>query len=161
MEADPYRLDLLRDITEPERVSWWPPAPFWWCLIALLAIWLVYWIGMSTHRWFRNAYRRQALRELESIVARDPSWPTNLSALLKRVALVSFPRDQVASLSGQGWLLFLDQTCDKVNFREGPSRILGSASFDPDTERSSDADVAAVVSDVRKWILGHRVETAS
>ena len=46
----------------------------------------------------RNAYRREALRELEEADAAD------ISAILKRTALVAFPREQVASLSGAAWM---------------------------------------------------------
>jgi hypothetical protein len=166
MQVDPYGLDRLQDIVQQETVSWWPPAPFWYCLIALAATWLIYGTGVAVYRWVKNAYRREALRELERIVGQDPSWqsrldrswPTEVSTILKRVALVSFPREKVASLSGDPWLCFLTDTCDQVDFLKEPTRCLGSASFDPRVAKS-DADLDGVIRDAQAWIVGHRAET--
>jgi hypothetical protein len=50
-------LEQLRDIHLPQAVHWWPPAPGWWVVAALilaLTIWLV--------RFLQRRYRRQYFR---------------------------------------------------------------------------------------------------
>jgi hypothetical protein len=101
--GDPLSLENLHDIVVPDPVSWWPPATGWWVLLAavLVAVTLV---ALRIYRSRRaNAYRRAALRELETVGS-----PAQLLALLKRVALVTYPREMIASLSGAAWLEFLE-----------------------------------------------------
>ena len=149
-------------------VSWWPPAAAWWCLLALVATWMIFAVVAASFRYLRNAYRRQALRELDELansvsqpnqMVRDESWESNLSKLLKRVALVAFSREKVAALSGDKWLRFLDDTCDHVDFVHGPARVLGSVSYDPNLGHVGDADAEKIIHMARKWIHGHRAET--
>mgnify|MGYP001824665194 FL=1 len=64
---DPASLDRLRDIAEPSPVSWWPLAPGWWCLLAVLAITVILLVLRFYRQWKADAYRRAALRELESL----------------------------------------------------------------------------------------------
>jgi len=100
---------LLRDIHLPEPVSWWPPAPGWWLTTALIivvfagAFWLL-------RQWQRRRWRREALEELARLQQSATSYQQlqQLSALLRRVAMTCFPRQQVASLTGPAWLDFLD-----------------------------------------------------
>ncbi|MEM9659805.1 MAG: DUF4381 family protein, partial [Planctomycetota bacterium] len=40
MNTDPYSLDRLVDVIEPEPVAWWPPAVGWVLLILVAGIWL-------------------------------------------------------------------------------------------------------------------------
>ncbi|CAN5498985.1 DUF4381 domain-containing protein [soil metagenome] len=137
--SDPADLSNLRDIVVPPAVSFWPPAPGWWlvgaaCLVATgVAI-----AAVVRHR-RRNAYRREALRELESADVRD------ISAILKRAALAAFPREQVASLSGPAWLAFLDRT--------GGTRFEGTALASLPYGGSADRD--AVLAKARHWITHH------
>jgi hypothetical protein len=98
---DPADLSRLNDIVAPPPVPWWPPAPGWWLLgAALLAvIATLSWAALLHYR--RNAYRRAALAEIDAIgKVNDPASAAALSAVLKRVALVAYPRSDVASLTG-------------------------------------------------------------
>jgi hypothetical protein len=138
--SDPADLSNLRDIVVPPAVSFWPPAPGWWavgvaCLVAAgLAI------AVALRHWQRNAYRREALRALETAEGND------ISAILKRTALVAFPREQVASLSGPAWLAFLDRTGGTAFSNTGLLALTYGGT----------ADRAAVVAQARRWIERHR-----
>jgi hypothetical protein len=103
---DPESLDL-RDVHLPEPPPWWPPAPGWWLLFALvllagLAAWL-YW-----QRYRAERPRRMALAELDAVARRCADEPqrlaSELSIWLRRVALTLQPRIDVAGLTGQDWL---------------------------------------------------------
>jgi len=136
--------DQMHDIVMPTPVSWWPLAPGWWVVMLILAIGIL-WLGIVIYRrWKQQAHRRAALREL------DHTPPHELSALLKRVCLSEFPRDQVASLSGQSWLEFLDQTGNTDTFTRGNGRYLLDLSYNPNSTAPG-----GVAQAVRQWLL-HR-----
>ncbi len=116
--ADP--LAALRDIQAPEPISWWPLAPGWWLLAALLLALLV-WLGMSL--WRANRRRREfvaqqqwlmaELNRIEQQAKRQPREAlSQLSQLLRRCALkmqaTGFESEQpVAGLHGDDWLNWL------------------------------------------------------
>lgn len=106
MNTDPASLENLRDIAVPPPVSWWPPAPGWWVVLATLGV-----VGLALGwrawlAWKKNAYRRQALRELGRAAT-----PQEIAEILKRTALAAFPRSNVASLSGDAWCSWLGSSC--------------------------------------------------
>jgi hypothetical protein len=150
MPSDAASLDNLRDIVAPPPVSWWPPAPGWWFLMALacaFGAWLVYRIWKTRRA---NAYRRAALRELGAAAR-----PEDVAEILKRTALAAYSRSDVAALSGDAWLRFLDATGKTSEFTRGPGRILIDAVYRatpvPDAEKSS------LVALCREWIREHEV----
>lgn len=109
-------LPLPHDIIEPAPIGWWPLAPGWWLVMALLLITL----GIAV-RWYWRRQRalaplRQATRELQHIRTQwqqqqDARASTAaLSALLKRVARHYYPHDEVAALTGARWQDFLIRT---------------------------------------------------
>ena len=139
-------LEQLRDIHLPPAVSWWPPAPGWWLLAAImmllgaLAVWL-----FQRHR--RDRWRRAALREWQRL---HEDWTAGaidgvgaarrLSVLLRRVALARFPRQQVAALTGEDWLAFLDSAlAEQKPFSSGPGRALLEAPYAARAEIDSEA----------------------
>lgn len=102
--------EQLRDIHLPAPVSWWPPAPGWWFVAALLLFLAAvgYWL---LRRWRRQRWRREALEELARLrqSAATSRQLAQLSMLLRRVAVTCFPRQDVASLTGPEWLAFLER----------------------------------------------------
>lgn len=105
MSDDPGSLQNLQDIVEAPRVAWWPLAPGWWIVLAVViaaALALSVW---SLLRWRQNAYRRQALRELRSATS-----SLHVAQLLKRTALAKYGRTDVAALSGEQWVRWLERT---------------------------------------------------
>ncbi len=138
--SDPADLSNLRDIVVPPAVSFWPPAPGWWVVGAACAVAAGFAIAAALRYWRRNAYRREALRALETAEASD------ISAILKRAALAAFPREQVASLNGAAWLAFLDRT--------GGTAFANTALLALTYGGSGDRD--AVVAQARRWIGSHR-----
>ncbi len=111
--ADP--LAQLRDIHLPEPVSAWPPGPGWWVLAGLLVLTLLALAFWLWRRHQQNAWRRSAHTALSEAHSNwqengDPDgYLQHANVILKRAALVRFPREDVASLSCERWDAFLDR----------------------------------------------------
>lgn len=54
----------LRDVHLPPEVSWWPPAPIWWFIAAILTGLLSYGIYCFVRYQVGNRYKRTATNEL-------------------------------------------------------------------------------------------------
>jgi hypothetical protein len=156
--AGPDPLAGLRAYRLPEAVSWWPPAPGWWLLttlVLLLAAAAAWW-------WLRKrrcqARYRAAMAEVTSIRARyavdgDATMLVrDLSKLLRRYALAMHPRRDVAALTGEDWLRFLDANGGGREFVDGVGRQLIDAPYRPV------GDIAAepLIDLVAAWLRSHR-----
>lgn len=138
----------LRDIHLPDPVGWWPPAPGWWLLTALILLLVGGFLGLR-RRYRHRRYRRLALRELERLEQLPPAeLAAGLSRLLRRAALCHFPRGECAGLSGEAWLAFLDRPFADNPFSEGAGRCLLEAPYRPATE----IDSRALIELARRWI---------
>ena len=126
---DPSEIPL-RDLHLPEPVGWWPPAPGWW-LLAALVLAALGWLSLRAYRaWRRARPRRVALRELErlhrayAIDGDTLRLGRDLSALVRRAMLAYAPRQAVAGLTGDEWLGWLDRGLPEPMFTSGPGRSL-------------------------------------
>jgi uncharacterized protein DUF4381 len=145
----------LRDIHLPAAPAFWPPAPGWWLVAAVLLAMLA-WLTRVTLRRYRIRRRRQrvlsALANLEQQLTseRTPDALAQISVLLRRLALMRFPRQQVAALTGSAWLRFLDESGGNGGFADGPGRVLATGPY----QRSlpSELDASALVALVRTWV---------
>ncbi len=110
-------LAQLQPLRQPDVIGWWPPAPGWWIVVAVLLAGLLLLGWRLLRRYRANAYRRRALAGLEALhrqLGEDGdtrAFVVNTNALLKSVALQAYPRRQVAAASGANWLAFLRETC--------------------------------------------------
>ena len=139
--------DLLIAPEAPAAVSMWPQTVGWvWALGVLVIL-----VGIAVWKWVAwrraTAYRRAALAALAA--AGDD--PAAIADILRRTALVGFPRAQVAGLHGAGWLGFLDKTGSNTGFSgsdAGQALIMA-----PYTPQSPDARLPALAAE---WIKSHR-----
>jgi hypothetical protein len=156
MNADPGSLENLHDLVMPVPVPWWPPAPGWIIVSGALVMVLGWWLVCAIRHWQSNSYRREALVLLGKIDGRGAELPI----LIKRVALSAYPRERVASLTGEQWLAFLDQTAHTDAFTTGAGRWLARLAYEPQLSASlSTADLNGLRMAVRDWILRHQPET--
>jgi hypothetical protein len=156
--ADP--LAQLHPLREPPDPGWWPPAPGWWLLAALvlLALLALAWLLWRHHR--QRRYRREAIARLEALHAEctanpDMDFGASCNRLLKSVALRSFPRRQVASLSGEAWIAFLNDTAPGS---EGPlfeAAFAGHLYRPVQAPEPGGAGHDSLYRAARKWIRRH------
>ena len=145
--ADPADLSNLRDLALPPEVPLWPPAPGWWIVAAAGVTAFAILAVAAVARYRRNAYRREALHQLDTV---DPG---GISALLKRTALAAWPREQVAALSGAAWLTFLDRTGRTNAFTVGAGRQIEALAFGGAVDAPA-ADAARAAA--KAWVRAHR-----
>lgn len=143
----------LRDIHLPASIGWWPPA-YGWIILGVLALLLLLGLaGFLIHYVINNRAKRQALRLLETY--RDvylkqmnaQLTSARISELLKRVALVYYPREKIASLSGEAWIAFLNQTSKRLDFHS-VSVLLLECPYKP----SADQDLLPLFHLAQQWI---------
>ena len=150
----------LRDLHLPEAISWWPLAPGWWVVISLALLALGYLLRIWLRRRARGAARRYAMQQLKALVQEYEQhkdlviFGSKVSALLRRTMLAYAPRQDVAGLTGDDWLDWLDQGLAQPVFANGPGRqILDLPYRDPNSELPA-ADIDRLVTAIR-----HRVAT--
>ena len=164
-ETDPGSLDRLHDIVVPDPVGWLPLAPGWIALLGIAALILCALGWRARLRYRATAYRRAALTELSMLQERAQSASDKqqivgqLAALLKRVALAAYSRSDVASLSGDRWLEFLDKTGGTSTFRRGPGRSLCDLAYSARAcEAAHATEIDALFGCARHWIRDHERE---
>ena len=152
---DPEQLPL-RELHLPEVIGWWPLAPGWWFLIALAVLGLGYLLYKAFLKWRWNAARRMALRELARVQGEYQSGldavtlATELSELLRRTMLAYARRDEVAGLTGERWLQWLDHGLDDAPFSSGSGQVLESLPYQSREQIEDDVDVDGLIKAVRQ-----------
>ncbi len=116
-------LQQLHDIHLPHAIGFWPIAPGWWVLFLLLVI--IFSVAAFYLNLFLKAYRlkKAYLLELDEIKKQFKQHQNSrlalekLTQLLKSFALIRYPRQTVASLHGQAWYDFLQQTAPNLDLK--------------------------------------------
>jgi len=146
-------LNLMHGLVMPEPVAWLPQTAGWWIVIGWLSAVVLLSGWKVTRRRLRNRYRRDALAELKAIDTSSGLAPAEsaqrIAALLKRTALVAYPRQEVASLFGKDWAQFLSESANNDKQIADVADRLASASYRPD------ADGRALSQPARRWIRLH------
>jgi hypothetical protein len=117
--------------------------------MAVLAI-AVFVVAFRVWRaWRANAYRRAALHELQRATT-----VTEIAEILKRTALVAYPRTDIAALSGSTWCQWLGKT----GGRQMPDKVaeaLTRGVFD----KVDDVNIGQVSDFAANWIIHHGIRT--
>ncbi|CAM4382857.1 MAG: hypothetical protein LEGION0403_FIIPPAGN_00720 [Legionella sp.] len=151
-QSDP--LTQLKDIHLPGAIGWWPLAPGWYALITLLILLVVVLAAYIYRRHHYALAKKQALVLLASYQKNyekehnTPSSSAQISELLRRVALVYYPRTEVASLHGDAWLQFLNQTSNGIDFNAIRALLLDAPFKATDTS----IDLSPLFTHAKRWI---------
>ncbi len=152
--VDKATIAQLKDLHEPQAIASWPWGWGWYGLgVAILILLLLgsYW----GYRWYqRTAFKRQALKQLKLYKTQYQQQqdlhllPALLNELLKKVAIHYFPRQQVASLTAEAWLDFLNRTVRKIDFYQVKPQLI----MLPYQKMPVETDLARLFEYVRIWI---------
>ena len=149
-ETTPTNLvDMLDQLIRPEEpvpVSMRPETWGWAALAVLLILLLGWgiWVWRRRHR--ANAYRREA----EQAIERAGGDPAEIALILRQTALAAYPRTEVAALSGEDWLAFLDATSETTLFSKGVGRCVAGAPYRPSEPVPDLAPIAI------QWVRTHQ-----
>lgn len=163
MQPNPSPLDQLADIHLPTSVSWWPLAPGWWALLALLVIAFIA-IFVWRYRMQQNRYRKLARHELDRIYneyqnTRDAAkFLHETSVLLRRTALTAYPQTFNASIKGHAWLAWLDSVCPQKNAGTAPrfDSECGQQLLTASYQKNPAIDAASLYAVCSYWLAQHR-----
>lgn len=150
-------LQQLRDIHAPDPVGWWPIAPGWWVLLALVLIAIITLVLVAVHRHRRNAYKRQALASAQQYFLQyqqsedTAGYLEQMSHLLRRVLLNIGEREETAQATGEQWVALLNRYSNSPLTQE-TSSALAMELYRPNPQ----ADVTALNRELTNWIRCHR-----
>lgn len=160
--ADTASLQNLHDIVTPGPVTWWPPAPGWYVVIAIAAAAVMVLLWKGWRHWRRNRYRGEALRELARLRRTGTGGDLREApVLLKRAALSAWPRQSVAGLVGADWHRFLDESANTDRFRAGAGVLLDRLAYAPSSEAVlSEKESTTALDAVQFWLKRHHAPPA-
>lgn len=144
----------LKDIHLPEIIGWWPPALGWWLLLVLsLVVLLLVLVGIRKKR-ERMAPYRAAMKEFDRITVDYRTHndaiklSQQLSILLRRIAISVMPRSEVAGLTGEMWLEYLDKLSGETILCSDSGRQLLQAPY----RAGVAVDADALLATCKQWI---------
>ncbi len=143
-------LDKLHDFYQPPPPSWRPQTAGWYVLFVIIGLALLWTLIHFVRKWLANRYRREALRELALLPSPE------FSALLKRTALSAWPREKVASLSGESWLRFLNESANGELFRSAPANRIEELALQ--SQILTHEDEQTLRQTAATWIRRHHVQ---
>ncbi|AKM31584.1 hypothetical protein AB870_17875 [Pandoraea faecigallinarum] len=175
--ADMPTLGALVDIVTPPAPSWTPQTIGWPVAAVLVAAGLLWFAWRTWRRYRANRYRREALAQLQQWAAALGEPTPNVSAdigaakraralreiaaLLKRVALSAWPREVVASLTGNAWAAFLRASHDnRGSAADTLAALVSDAEYQSDERLCREWDcvrAAMLIRACRDWIERHHV----
>lgn len=147
----------LRDIHLPDPVSWWPPAIGWWLLLVVIIFgaFFIWWAAKRlAARRQQRSLRRWVQQELDRIeleykaTTNKSTLLQDLSVLVRRVVMSSFPRQGVAGLCGESWATWLREADLGESLNEQSVQLLVEGPYKKDAE----ADAMSLLSACRQWL---------
>jgi len=147
----------LGPLYEPEAVTFSFQSPGWYFLAATLFLLAVYSLVKWLRWYMKNAYRREALKNLSVIEAEQMQYQgserlRDTLVLLKIVATKTFGREKVASLYGDEWLDFLEEKGRETPFRKYSSSISAALYKNGDLE---ERQLEKIIGISKTWIKTH------
>jgi len=150
----------LRDIVVPDSVTAYWLAPGWGLVLLIVVVGVLAFAVLWRRQRRKSAYRRQAVAELEHWLQRQEphaglqtSQLAYLSSLLKRVALHSVNRKQLAACYGLAWQQYLDNAAPGRLSTEALQLITWG---EYQASVHSELSLQQLVDQCKRWIHQHR-----
>ena len=150
----PDPLAALRDIHPPDPPGLWPPAPGWLAAACLVVVIGAAAAVIAARRWRAGRPRREALASLRSLRARheagapEAEIAMELSTLVRRVALARHPREEVAGLTGERWIAWIESALPEP----GIGASARTALLDAPYARDRHFDVPRAIAACERWV---------
>lgn len=147
----------LKDIHLPDIIGWWPPAMGWWMSAILVMLLIVFSVWLYKRVTRKTAVKSAkkillALRKDNSLNDRDKL--IALSELMRRVAVSVSPRSEVASLTGQAWLAYLNRTVSDSPFLSAEGDALAGAHYQK--KIGENFKMTKLITICEQWILAQK-----
>ena len=153
-ESNEVAIDL-QPLYEPDPVPFSFETIGWKVLLVLLLIGVLFVVIKQYKLYKKNAYRREALQQLNNFsIQKNENFETinNINILLKKVAIIAFGREEVATLTGNNWLLFLESKSKNTPFINFESVFKNAIYKNENTEEVKLNDLVIIT---KKWIKTH------
>jgi len=146
----------LKELAYPDPVPFLPLTPGWWVLAAVLFLFACYLFWWAKQHRQRNAYRRSGIAHLRHLSASKDNLD-QLPFILRKAALVAYPRADVASLSGEAWRQWLNQSAGREVFSEAQASMLDVLAYQSGgNSRVAAADADRLLHAGISWMRLHR-----
>lgn len=147
-------LSQLNDIESLQQVTWWPLAPGWWILgaVILAAVVGLSYLLVSRHK--QKRYRKKALTELAAMQKQEgQAFLNSLSALLKRTAIKAYPHKKSLFIvaHGEEWPHILQRITPKAPLSQEGANALAYGLH----QRSVNFDQHELIRFAKYWIAQH------
>ena len=144
----------LKELPLPDAPDLFPLAPGWYVVMFVALLALVYLTWRAWDRYRQNQYRRDAVTALND-VRNNRARTSEISFILRRTALLAFPRRQVAGLRGQDWVGWLNDTAGRELFAETDGDLLDQLTYSSNTQGLDDAAVDRLLKASSDWARQH------
>ena len=145
-------LSGMKDVILGEKPSIFPLSIGWWIVLILLCLGVFAFVWYIKWRFFPTP-RVYALRELEDLKKQNLSMVeigSELSKLLKRVAILKYGRENVASLTDTEWGTFLNEKGNNIFSKKELNFIQKVAWMPPQKEIAISKD--SLYNHTKEWI---------
>ncbi len=155
------QLEQLQELPDPALPAYWPQTWGWGVLLALLLGLTAWRLFVFYRKWQANAYRRQALVELEQLLNQWQQSPQNpaplrdLPGLLKRAALARLGPDApgLTRMSGNDWQQLLQQMSPATLPATFATNLAALAYADDQSLQQQ--DLGQLIAHCRQWLETH------
>ncbi|GAA0877623.1 hypothetical protein GCM10009119_05910 [Algoriphagus jejuensis] len=150
--ANPLAQFEMGKLYEPDAVKFSFETVGWPILGGLILLGLLVAAFFWYRHYRRNAYRREALKSLDSIGQGETM---EIFVVLKRTAIHAFGREKVGRLSGAEWLKFLESSGKNVKML-GRDKQIQLAIYQNEALPSEARQ--AIISNAKQWVKTHAVK---
>jgi len=147
-------LEQLKDIHLPHAINMWPTAPGWILSFAIVLGLIAYLIYV----WYQRRQKKIAvkfalskLNTLKDLMIENPdniNIAAEISMLIRRTALHYFHREEIAGLSGNDWLDFLNRSSSTTQFTGETGHLL----IDGPYRQNNTADLMPLFALTQAWL---------
>ncbi|MFT7683139.1 MAG: hypothetical protein ACI935_002626 [Moritella dasanensis] len=151
-------LQQLAGLILPQHVSWWPLASGWYVLMMLVVLVLGIFIYHKRKHYINNAYRRNALSQLQLLSMQDA---TQMLSILQHALshALSHTTAQQVEFQEETFLVSLNKGTDRVSFTNVDWQLLNQLAFQQaDKINCNDDEFATLKTKCQQWLQGHHYE---